>query len=84
MFRYWQRLQDRERIAEVDATLLIARFGIRATYMASRRLTQMQNGAVSNRPPFHWKRVHSIVSELLPYDGDDEGRTTSALPNAEL
>ena len=69
MFRWWQKLQDRERLAEVDATLLIARFGSRAGY--------------TNRPPCHWKRVHSIVGELLPYDGDDEGRTTSALPNAE-
>jgi hypothetical protein len=82
MFRWWQRLQDRERLAEVDATLLIARFGTRAGYM-SRRLIQMRNGAVSNRPPCHWKRVHSIVGELLPDDGDDEGRTTSALPNTE-
>ena len=49
MFRWWQRLQDRERLAEEDATLLIARFGTRASYIASRRLTQMRNGAVSNR-----------------------------------
>jgi len=82
MFRWSQGLLDRERLAEVDATLLIARFGTRAGYM-SRRLTQMQNGAVSNRPPCHWKCVHSIVGELLPYDGDDEGRISSALPNAE-
>jgi hypothetical protein len=74
MFRGWQRLQDRERLAEEDAIILIARFGTRASYLASRRLTQMRNGAVSNRPPFHWKRVHSIVSQLLPYDGNDEGR----------
>ena len=71
MFRWWQRLQDRERLAEVDATLLIARFGSRAGYM-SRRLSQMRNGAASNRPSCHWKRVHSIVVELLPYDADDE------------
>ena len=72
MFRWWQRLQDRERLAGVDATLLIARFGTRASYIASRHLTQMRNGAVSNLPPGHWKRVHSVVSELLPYDGDDD------------
>jgi hypothetical protein len=83
MFRWWQRLQDRERLAEVDATLLIARFGTRASYIASRRLTQMRIGAVSNRPPCHWKRVHSIVSELLPYDGD-EGRAPAALPNGAI
>jgi hypothetical protein len=40
MFRWWQRLQDRERLAEEDATILIARFGARASYIASRRLTQ--------------------------------------------
>jgi hypothetical protein len=83
MFRWWQRLQDRERLAEKDATILIARFGTRASYIASRRLAQMQNGAASNRPPCHWKRVHSIVRRLLPYDGDDEGRAISALPKAE-
>jgi hypothetical protein len=84
MFHWWQRLQDRERLAEEDATILIARFGTRASYIASRRLTQMQNSAVcdSNRPPCHWKRVHSIVLQLLPYDGDDEGPATFALPSA--
>jgi len=73
MFRWLQRLQDRERLAEEDATILIARFGTRASYVASRR--QMRNGAVfdSNRPACHWKRVHSIVCKLLPYDRDDEG-----------
>ena len=69
MFRWWQRLQDRERLAEEDATLLIARFGTRASFIASRRLTQMRNGAVSNRPPCHWKRVHSIVIELCRMTG---------------
>src|SRR6516162_3273032 len=49
-------------------SLLIARFGTRAGYM-SRPLTQMGNAAVSNRPSCHWMRVHSIVGELLPYDG---------------
>ena len=34
MFRWWQRLQDRERLAEEDATLLIARFGTRASFIA--------------------------------------------------
>jgi hypothetical protein len=71
MFRWWQRLQDRERLAEEDATILIARFGTRASYVASRRLAQMRN-TVSNRPPCHWKRVHSIVRQLLPYDADDD------------
>jgi hypothetical protein len=81
MFRWRQRLQDRERLAEVDATILIARFGTRASYVASRRLTRMRNGAIfnSNRPPCHWKRVHSIVCQLLPYDGEDEARVIFAL-----
>jgi hypothetical protein len=81
MFRFWHKWQDRERRAEEDATILIARFGTRASYVASRRVAQMQNGAVldSNRPPCHWKRVHSIVRQLLPYDGDDETHT-DALP----
>jgi hypothetical protein len=86
MFRWWQRLQDRERLAEEDATLLIARFGTRASYIASRRLAQMRNGAVfdSNRPACHWKRVHSIVRGLLPYDEDDERPTIGALPTLAL
>ena len=78
MFRWWQRLQDRERLAEEDATILIARFGTRASYITGRRLAQMWNGAAfdSKRPRCHWKRVHSIVRQLLPYDGDDEDRAT--------
>ena len=81
MFRWWQRFQDRERLAEEDATILIARFGARASYIASRRLAQMRNGAVfdSNRPRCHWKRVYSIVRQLLPYDGDDEGQAFELL-----
>jgi hypothetical protein len=39
----------------------------------------MGNAAVSNRPSCHWMRVHSIVGELLPYDGqgveDIKGKT---------
>jgi hypothetical protein len=82
MFRWWRKWQDRERRAEEDATILIARFGTRASYIASRRAAQMRNGAVldSNRPPCHWKRVHSIVHQLLPYDGDDEGPAIFAAP----
>ena len=86
MFRWWQRLQNRERLAEEDATILIARFGTRASYIASRRLTQMQNGAVfdSNRPPCHWKRVHSIIRQLLPYDGTMKGRLSPDRTNIPL
>jgi hypothetical protein len=73
MFRWWQRLQDRERHAEEDAAILIARFGTRASYIASRRVAQMRAVCDSNRPPCHWKRVHSLVRQLLPYDGDDGG-----------
>jgi hypothetical protein len=73
MFRSWQKWQDRKRLAARDATILIARCGARAGYIANRRLTEMRNGTIfdSNRPPCHWKRVHSIISQLLPYDGDD-------------
>jgi hypothetical protein len=77
MFRSWHKWQDRKRLAVLDATILIARCGARASHVASRRLTQMRNDVVfdSNRPPRHWKQVHSIISELLPYDGDDEDET---------
>jgi hypothetical protein len=72
MFRWWHRWQERKRLALEDATILIARFGVRASHVASRRLIQMKNGAVldSNRPACHWKRVYSITLGLLPYDGD--------------
>jgi hypothetical protein len=73
MFRWWQKWQDRNRLAQEDATVLIARFGARASHIASRRLIQIRTRAVfdSNRPASHWKRVHSITRQLLPYDGDD-------------
>jgi hypothetical protein len=73
MLRWWHKWQDRNRLAQEDATVLIARFGARASHIASRRLVQMRSGAVfdSNRPACHWKRVHSITRRLLPYDGDD-------------
>jgi hypothetical protein len=74
MFRLWHKWQDRERLAVIDATILIARCGARASHIASRRVSQMRSGIIfdSNRPPCHWKRVHSIIRKLLPYDGDDE------------
>jgi hypothetical protein len=51
MFRWWRKWQDRERRAEEDATILIARFGTRASYIASRRAAQMRNGAVLRLQP---------------------------------
>jgi hypothetical protein len=82
MVRWWHRWQERMRLAEKDATILIARYGVRASHIAKRRLTQMRNGAVfdSNRPACHWKRVHSIIRQLLPYDGDD-GVTALSAPS---
>jgi hypothetical protein len=75
MFRWWHKWQDRNRLAQEDATVLIARFGATASHIASHRLIQMRSGEVfdSNRPACHWKRVHSITLQLLPYDGDDGG-----------
>ena len=74
MFRLWHKWQERERLAAIDAIILIARRGARASYVANRRVSQMRNGIIfdSNRPPCHWKRVHSIIRKLLPYDGDEE------------
>ena len=74
MFRWRHKRQERKRLAVIDATILIARCGARASHIANRRVSQMRNGIIfdSNRPPCHWKRVHSIVRELLPYDGDDD------------
>ena len=73
MLSWWRKWQERKRLAEEDATILIARFGVRASHVANRRLILMRNGVVfdSNRPACHWKRVHSITCQLLPYDGDD-------------
>lgn len=71
MFSWWRKQEYRERLAQEDATILIARYGVRASHIANRRV--IRNGSVfaSNRPPSHWKRVHSITRQLLPYDGDD-------------
>jgi hypothetical protein len=73
MFNWWRVRGHRRRLAQEDATVLIARYGVRASNIAKHRMALMRNGSVfaSNRPPCHWKRVHSITCELLPYDGDD-------------
>jgi hypothetical protein len=73
MLGWWRIWQERTRLAEEDATILIARFGVRASHVANRRVAMMNDGAVfdANRPACHWKRVYSITLELLPYDGDD-------------
>ena len=73
MFSLWRKRKYRERLAQEDATVLIARYGVRASNIANHRVATMRDGSVltSNRPPCHWKRVHSITRQLLPYDGDD-------------
>jgi hypothetical protein len=73
MFSCWRNWEYRKRLAVEDATVLIARYGVRASHIANRRVATMRNGSVfdSNRPPCHWKRVHTITRQLLPYDGDD-------------
>jgi hypothetical protein len=76
MFNWWRKWEYRQRLAEEDATVLIARYGVRASHIANNRMTMMRNGAVSNRPPCHWKRVYSITRHLLPYDGDDGALTS--------
>jgi hypothetical protein len=73
MFSWWRNWEYRKRLALEDAAVLIARYGVRASHIANRRVATMRNGSVfdSNRPPCHWKRVHTITRQLLPYDGDD-------------
>ncbi len=72
MFSWWRRGEGRKRLAQEDAIVLIARYGIRASHIANRRVAMMRSGSVLyNRPACHWKRVHSIIRQLLPYDGDD-------------
>jgi hypothetical protein len=75
MLGWWHKRKYRRRLAEVDATILIARYGTRASHIANSRIAMKRNGPVfdSNRPPCHWKRVRSIIRQLLPYDGDDGG-----------
>jgi len=70
MLHWWRKRQDRKRLALEDARLLIARFGVRASQEANRRMIEMQDGAVfdSNRPACHWRRVLSLTRRLLPYD----------------
>jgi len=86
MFRWWHRWQDRKRLAQLDAKIMIARFGVRATYMARRRVVLIQNGEVfdSNRPSCHWKRVHSLVRQLLPYDGEDGEIAAPSRPDSTI
>jgi hypothetical protein len=70
MFRWWSNWQDRKRLAQEDAAILIARFGVRASHMAKRRVILMRRrGARFQSSPCHWKRVYSIARQLLPYDG---------------
>jgi hypothetical protein len=73
MFNWWRVREHRKRRAQEDAVVLIARYGMRASNIAKHRVEMMRNGSefYSSRPPRHWKRVHSITCELLPYDGDD-------------
>jgi hypothetical protein len=73
MLSLLRRWQERRLLAEQDASVLIARFGVRASHMAGRRLAMMQNGEVvdSNRPVCHWKRVYATVCKVLPYDGPE-------------
>ena len=59
IFRWWRKWDDQKRLAQKDATVLIARYGTRASHIAIRRAAMMR------------KRVHSITRQLLPYDGDD-------------
>jgi hypothetical protein len=73
MLKWWRKREYRERLAQEDATILIARYGVRASNIANHRVAAMRDGSVltSNRTRCHWKRVHSIARQLLPYDGDD-------------
>ena len=72
-FRWWRKREERKRLAQEDAMVLIARYGTRASHIANRRVAMMRSGSAlyHNRPACHWKRVHSITRQLLPYDGDD-------------
>jgi hypothetical protein len=72
-FRWWRKWEERKRLAQEDAMVLIARYGTRASHIANRRVAILRNGSALyyNRPTCHWKRVHSITRQLLPYDGDD-------------
>jgi hypothetical protein len=79
MLSWWRNWEYRNRLAQVDATVLIARYGVRASHIANRRMAMMGSVSDSHRPPCHWKRVHSITRRLLPYDGDvgDDGAMVS-------
>ena len=61
MFNWWRKWEYRQRLAQEDATILIARYRVR---VANDRVTVMRNREVSNRPPCHWKRVYSITRQF--------------------
>jgi len=80
MFSWWRKCEYRNRLVQEDAAVLIARYGVRASYIAKRRAA-MTRIAHSDRPPYHWKRVYSITRELLPYD-DDEAMVSERANNS--
>ena len=57
MLSWWRKWKYRNHLAQIDATVLIARYGVRASYIANSRAATMRNGSMfdSNRPPCHWK-----------------------------
>jgi hypothetical protein len=69
MFSWRHKREYHERLAQEDAAVLIARYGVKASHIANRRMAMMISD--SNRSPCHWKRVHSTL-QLLPYDEDSE------------
>jgi hypothetical protein len=83
MLSWLHKWQYRNRLAQEDAAVLIARYGVRASYNANRHVAMMRNGLVfhSDRPRYHWKRVYSITRELLPYD-DDEAMVSEGANNS--
>jgi hypothetical protein len=41
MLSWWRNWEYRNRLAQVDATVLIARYGVRASHIANRRMAMM-------------------------------------------
>jgi hypothetical protein len=47
MFNWWRKWEYRDRLAQEDATILIARYEMRASYIANRRVAMMRNSRCS-------------------------------------
>jgi hypothetical protein len=63
VFRYWQRWQERQRLARLDADRLMEEFGPAAYEVAWTMARDIDSGElIESRPDGHWRRVRNIIA----------------------